>query len=395
MPQFTYIAQDSSGHQVNGMLDAVTKRDALAQLVSKALLPVRITVAEPKKTTKHLRVPFGCFAQLADLLRNGVPMLTAIGVLRDQTASPRFKVVLSEIQGRLSDGAALSEALAARSDVFDPITIGIVQAGEEGGFLEEALQRLATLQQRSEEIRGRVIGAFVYPMILMVSGATIVLAILVFFVPTFEPIFEKLATQGRLPWSTSVLLTCSDLIRGYGVVLAIIAVATLLLRGSLNTRVPIGLLLAKLGRSKRLGQVINEITVARFCRVLGTLLRNEVPMVRALKITRIAVGRGVLADALQDATGDVADGGSLASHLRDWHFVPGDIAAMVAIGEQSNSLASVLLNAGEILEQRSSRRLDLLLKLVEPVLLLVFAAIVLFLVIGLMLPIFDASGAIQ
>ena len=393
MPEFSYLAQDFSGRQVTGSLVAPSRRDAASQLASRTLVPLQLEEKAAKPAGRRRRWTAMHYGQLSDLLRTGVPLLKALEVLRDQANAPEQQSLFQEMRDGLADGASLSEVMQGQREAFDPIAVGIVQAGEEGGFLEEALRRIAVLQERSDEFRGRLCGALIYPLVLVSVGSLLVLGLLVFFVPNFAPIFERLAAQGQLPWATRVLITASNVLRGHGWWIALGGAGLLLTFGSsLDLGAARAAVLSRLARLRFAGAVVRETITARFCRVLGTLLKNDVPMVRALRITRNAVGDSRFAQVIDQAVNDVADGGRLATHLTNCCYLPADITAMVAVGEQANTLETVLLDAADILERRSSRRLDLYLKLLEPALLLFLAGVVLFLVIGLMLPIFDASG---
>jgi general secretion pathway protein F/type IV pilus assembly protein PilC len=272
----------------------------------------------------------------------------------------------------------------------------VVAAGEEGGFLEDSLVRIGQLCRKQDELKQRIAGAMIYPSLLAVAGALIVLALLIYFVPSFQPIFEGMAQRSQLPWATTVLIGASDLIRQWGVSIGLIALIALgSLASSKSPRRLWTLGLEAIAPMPGLGVLIREGVAERFCRILGTLLGNHVPMVRALEIARQTIGLPAFATHLSQVSRDVADGSSLSHQLRRHPFFPADIGAMLAVGEQSNTLAGVLVEAADILERRNARRIEVLLKLMEPFLLIGLAAIVLFLVIGLMLPILDASGSIR
>ena len=393
MPEYAFLAQDAAGRQVEGTLRASTRREAVVQLASRTLLPVEVKETRERRVHRRGRWTSAHFGQLADLLRTGIPLLKSLEVLRDQASQGELRQLIQEMREGLADGQSLADVMQLHDGSFDPVAVGMVRAGEEGGFLEESLRRIALLQERTEEVRGRVVGALIYPMVLVTVGSLLVLGLLVFFVPSFAPIFERLAEQGQLPWPTRVLMAISGLLRGQGVGLLLAVAMAVLLGTSFVDRTALrARILSSLVHIPYLGRVLREATTARFCRVLGALLRNDVPVVRALKITQGAVVDRDFAQAIQRAAAEIADGGRLAPQLTSSGYPPADVAAMIAVGETANTLDTVLVDAAEILDRRVARRLDLLLKLLEPALLLLMAGVVLFLVIGLMLPIFDASG---
>lgn len=398
MPEFRYLAQDACGKQVNGTLTATSSREAATTIIARALTPLQITVGpEPSLLDRSsTRFSSSYYSQLADLLRSGVPLLRALEVLRRQAKKPAVREVLQSVHDRIADGASLSDAMQAHPQTFDAVTIGIVRAGEEGGFLEESLRRNGLLRERADELRGRVAGALIYPALLTVVGSLIVVGLLVFFVPSFAPIFERLAAQGRLPFITKVLMSAGETLRNHGMGLVVIAgTVGAVVVTQIDLRTWRSRCISWAARQRFGGVLVRELATARMCRVLGTLLQNDVPLVRSLRVTSDALGNAEFAADLNQAADGVADGKSLAAHLGQSPYLPTDVAEMLSVGEQANSLDKVLLDAADMLERRSSRRLDLCLKLLEPILLLMLAGVVLLFVIGLMLPIFDSSGSVS
>ena len=398
MPEFRYLAQDAGGKQISGTLSAATSRDVATAIMARALTPLQIMAGSKRPSfggcSAKLSATF--YTQMADLLRTGVPLMRVLDVLKRQAKKPVIRDMLQTVRDRIADGASLSEAMQAHPQTFNAVTIGIIRAGEEGGFLEESLRRNGVLQERADELRGRVIGALVYPALLTAVGSLIILGLLVFFVPNFAPIFDRLAAQGRLPAVTQVLMSASEFLRSYGawLILGFAAIGFLALP-QINLSAWSSRCLSWAAQQKFGGLLIRELATARMCRVLGTLLKNEVPLVRSLRITADALGNAEFAADVNGAADAVADGKSLAAHLGTCPYLPGDVAEMLSVGEQANTLDTVLIDAADVLERRSSRRLDLCLKLLEPILLLLLAGVVLLFVIGLMLPIFDSSGSVS
>lgn len=222
MPDFQYIARELSGQQVGGVLSASNEQDALATLSARQLFPVRIELAdearakqakaERRVAAKHLSI---FYSQLADLLRSGVPLLRSLELLERQTTHQGLQGVIGDVREQVADGTRLNAAMKQHPRSFNDLVVSMVRAGEEGGFLEDVLKRIATFTDHQEELKSRVIGAMVYPMFLMGFGTVIVWVLLVWFVPKFEPIFQRMAEREGLPWATTTLLSFSGTLQSY------------------------------------------------------------------------------------------------------------------------------------------------------------------------------------
>ncbi|HUT11974.1 MAG TPA: type II secretion system F family protein [Thermoguttaceae bacterium] len=400
MPEFSYVARDQAGQKVAGNVEASGEREALATLASRALFPVEVNVSSPVvEDSRVRRIPAqlmaNTYGQLADLLQSGVPLLRAVEVIRQQTSHARLAHVLTQVQRHIEEGSTLAEAMARFERVFGEMTISMVRAGGEGGFLEEALSRVAEFTEAQEDLKKRTMGAVAYPAFLAVVGTLVVIVLVVFFVPKFSELFGRLEERGELPILTKGLLWLSGSLRIWGLPLLVALGAVgwyvkqrletaqgRLWRDRLKLRFPVA------------GAIFLHLAVARFCRVLGTLLRNGVPILRALTISSDATANRVLAGAIQDATENISAGQPLAEPLGDSKQFPPMVIEMIAVAEQANNLEKVLLDIADSLERRTWRRLDVAVRLLEPVLLLILAAVVLMIVIALLLPILKMSTTI-
>lgn len=402
MAEFRYIARELSGTQVEGVIAAASEREALGSLAAKNLFPVSINLAEQSRAhqaNKRRRVPARIlavfFMQLADLLRAGVPLLRALDLLVRQTRHVTLKNVLQEVRDQVADGNRLAESLRQHPTVFNELTISMIRAGEEGSFLEESLQRIADFTEHQEELKGRVVGAMVYPAFLVGVGTIIVIGMLVFFVPQFEPLFDTMRKEGTLPFATIALLAISGFLKTKGIFI-LIALAALVFFGQSYFANDIGRLRSDQLRLKLIGvgQVIRSLAVARFCRVLGTLLRNGVPILSSLNIAKDATGNRVISAAIAQAAEHVSSGRSLAQPLAECGQFPIDVLEMIAVGEEANNLEQVLVGVADKMERQTNRQLDMVVRLLEPLMLVVMAAVILFLLVALMMPIFNMSGTV-
>ncbi len=399
MPEFAYTARDLAGKQHSGRLSANSEREALAALDAKALFPVKIAVEKERRTIGGGRVKpqlvATTYAQLADLLRSGVPLLRSLDVLKRQASHPRLKTILSEVHASVEDGRTLAEAMARHPKVFGEMAVSMVRAGGEGGFLEEALERVAEFTEHQQDMKSRTVGAVAYPMFLAGIGTIVVIVLLVFFVPKFEPMFERLRAKGELPVMTDIVLALSNFLQSYGWIPLVLLVAAViwvrrkleteegkLLRDKLKIKIPLA------------GIVFRNLAVSRFCRVLGTLLRNGVPILRSLEISRDAAGNRVLSRAIAEASENITAGASLSEPLAQSGHFPVTVTEMIAVAEEANTLDSVLINVADGLESRTWRQLDLVVRLLEPLLLLIMALVVMMLAIALLLPVIRMSSSI-
>ena len=401
MAEFTYIARDAQGEKHSGTMTAATERDVISMLSGKSLFPVSV-----KSKKEGVEFSFGggvsakdiavFYEQLAQLMNNGVPMLKSLSILRTQSSSKPLKKALDDVISRVEDGEPLGDAFARHPKIFSEIAVNMSRAGAEGGFLEDALERVAGFTQQQDELKSRTIGALIYPMVLAVVGTAIVAVLLIYFVPMFGGLFDDMRKKGGLPQLTEWLLSLSGILKGYFIYFFIAGVAAFFFI-KMQLRTERGRLFADKLKLKLplFGPIAKSLSVARFCRVLGTLLKNGVPILRALDISADATGNKVLAQAITNATENITAGESLSKPLTDSGHFPGTVTEMINVAEESNTLDVVLVNIADNLENQTTRRLDLMVRLLEPLMLIVMAAIICVVVIALLLPIMNMSSALQ
>ena len=401
MPDFEYTARNATGAAVSGLIDATSPQDALAQLSARQIFPLKIELAETAKTQQKQvsrRVPAkhlaNFYSQLADLLKSGVPLLRSLELLEGQTRQPALKAVLSDVRASVADGSRLYDSMRVHPKAFSELVCSMIRAGEEGGFLEDVLKRIATITEHQEEMKSSVIGALVYPMFLVVVGTTVVSVLIVFFVPKFAGTFERMEERGELPWATTALMGISEAVQDYWIYGLIgLAAAIFGLTQWLQTTDGQAFWSRFQLRAPGLGRVVRSLAIARFCRVLGTLMQNGVPLLQSLRIAKDATGNRVLADAIDKATENITAGKSLARPLGASGEFPIEVVEMVAVAEEANNLENVLIGISDNLERRSDRELQMVVRLLEPVLLLIMAVVVLFVFVALLVPILQSSGA--
>lgn len=401
MPDYSYIAREVSGREVRGVIAAGSEQEALGLLSGQSLYPTTLAPVKSAAAGRGGRrvgssALANMYSQLGDLLQSGVPLLRSLELLKQQATSPALKEILADVQTQVSEGSRLADAMRRHPRAFGELAISMVRAGEEGGFLEESLSRIAVFVEHQEDLKGRVIGAMVYPLFLAGMGTIIVTAILIFLVPQFEPIFDRFREEGTLPWATTVLLAISGFVKSYGLYVAAALVGAGWWANSYvqteegRTRFD-GLRLKAWG----LGPIVRSLAISRFCRVLGTLLAHGVPILASLRIAKDATGNRVLGTAIGNAAENISGGKSLARPLAASGQFPPDVMEMIAVGEEANNLEKVLLGIADKQEKLTQRRIDLFIRLLEPIMLLTMAVVILFVVLAILLPVFQSSSTVS
>lgn len=401
MADFTYIARDSSGQRVTGSMSAATERDVINMLTGKSLFPVSVEAAKQNVSLSFGNTVSGqkiavFYEQLASLLKNGVPLIRSLTILREQSSDRPLNFALDDVIKRVEEGESLGDSFALHPNAFSDIAVNMARAGAEGGFLEEALERVAKFTADQDELRAKTVGALVYPLLLAVAGTIIVGVLLVFFVPKFAEMFDSMREKGELPALTDFVLGFSEAISAYGIWFAIAFVGIIvLIRSQLRTES--GRRMGDLIKMKLplFGGIIQSLAVSRFCRVLGTLMQNGVPILKALDISSDATGNKVLSESISAATENITAGESLSVPLAKSGHFPRNVTEMISVAEESNTMDTVLIGIADNMEKQTARRLELMVKLIEPLMLLVMGVIVLIIVIALLMPIMTAGSVFQ
>ncbi|MFN7890906.1 MAG: type II secretion system F family protein [Pirellula sp.] len=404
MADFAYTAKSLNGEKRSGSLVADSKADAMQKLRSQSLFPISVTGKQATKPSVSFTLPkrikkeqvADLCSQLSDLLSNGVPMLESIQILAEATENLRLKESVLRIHEAVSQGDTLDVAMSKETGVFSELTLSMIRAGQEGAFLEEALQRTSHFLRKQDEMRSKIVGALTYPAILGFVGTAIVSLMVVFLVPKFQPLFDRLEQTGSaLPTVTVILLGASQMMSAYGLmVLAGLAAAAYGVYRWTNTvsgrrwtdrlklRIPL------------LGSIFHDSAVSRTCRVLGTMLHNGVPLLRALKISSESTGNVLLADAILQSAENVTSGDSLSKPLLASGLIPAQVMAMIRVAEESNTLDDVLVKISDRIDLRIERKLDVLVRMIEPMMLVLIGCMVMFVIVGVLMPVLDLNSSV-
>jgi type II secretion system protein F len=407
MPQFAYKAKKDDGSVVTGTLQAESERSALDSLGRMGVFPLQIesreedkvtarAAAAPRQVTRRIKsADVSLFTrQLSDLLRAGVPLNRALDTLATQTTNLTLSEMIRDIGKQVAGGATLHEALSRYPKVFSDLYLSMVRAGEAGGFLEDVLHRLAIFIEKDQELRSRISSAMAYPILLIVIGTFAIGFLMVFFIPRFSEIFKKMGNA--LPLPTQIVMGVSYFMRDYWLFVFIGLVALMfgwkrLMAVSAGRRMIDRLRI----RLPLFGDIVKKNAVSRFARTLGTLLKSGVAILAALDISKAAMGNTVLMEDIDEASAGVKQGKGLAEILRQSRYFPAMVTDMIAVGEEGGNLDEVLVNVAESYDIQVERAVRVFVALFEPALLLVMAALVGFIVIAMLLPVFTLSTMVK
>ena len=413
MPTFSYRALQADGKFAEGALDAAGRADALRQIETLGLRPVNVTETASKAAKKNGTTAAENFSfkfeskkvsakelenftrLLSSLLAAGVPLSRALVILQKEASSTASKTKWKEIHDSVVDGLSLSDAMAKSPDTFPRVYTAMVEAGEAGGFLDVVLAQIAEFQAREKELKSKVLTAMLYPAILFVLGLGILVLLLTFFIPKFQGIFNNLHTS--LPLITQIIIGASHVVRSYGLIVAAALVgAAFLLRAwfvsEKGRRSWEGMIL----KTPLVGPLIAQFAMARFCRMLGTLLGAGVALVQGLNVARRSIGNQMLVDAVGQSIERVQQGGRLGQSLSDCRVLfSGSVIEMISVAEESGRLDAELVRLATGTENDLDRNLKTAVAFAEPLLLFFIAGVIGTIFIGMLLPVLTMSQYIH
>ncbi len=399
MAAFEYIALDEAGRTRQGVLNGDSARQVRSRLRTLGLYPVEVhgvreQAVTPAGLNPSRRISAAALAlltrQLATLLRAGMPLDESLRALGAQTAARRLQVVLADVRARITEGASLDEAMSVYPGVFPEFYRSMVAAGEAGGRLEEALERLADYTETRRALRHSLSTALIYPAILTLVSLLVVAVLLIYVVPEVVRVFQQ--TGQSLPWLTTALIASSQALRDFGWLLCLGAALALLLGRFLLRRTVIR---ARVDRMLLdmpfLGRITRTLHAARLTRSLAILTKSGVPLLEALEISGRMIINIPLRAAVEDAAVRVREGGRLHKALDDCGWFPPLLVQMLASGEESGELDDMLARAASYEENELQTVLTAAAALFEPLIILVMGAVVLGIVLAILLPIFEMN----
>jgi type IV pilus assembly protein PilC len=417
MATFQYEAMNQSGQEVKDEIEAQTTEDALAKIRGLGYYPTKLKQKGGKKAEKgaaaggpkkkkavggigrvKVKEITQFTRQLSTLQDAGLPILRSLRILEQQQKPGMMRAILRNVADDIEGGATLSEAMAGQPKAFDRLFCNMVAAGETGGVLDVILQRLADFLERAQRLKRKVMGAMIYPIVVISFAMGIVAGIMIAVVPKFEEIFKDFGTT--LPGMTVMLISISKWFvsgtpPGWVILLfspVIIILLFKLLRMSEAGRYGVDMVLIKI---PVLGNILAKSSVARFTRTLGTLLAAGVPILEAINITKETSGNEVYARALKNVHDEIREGESFANPLRAAKICDGIVVNMIDVGEETGDLDKMLIKIADNYDEEVETLVDGLVSLLEPIMVVVLGGIVGFIVIALFLPLVSLINAVS
>jgi type IV pilus assembly protein PilC len=408
MPVYSYTAIDSTGQQVTGTVTAADPNEASAQIKSQGAFPTSVTearagggsvagaAAPSKGGLKSITIGGGKVKsktlmvftrQLATLIDAGLPLLRSLKTLLKQERNVALRNTMMNLADAVESGSTFSEALAQHPKIFTKLYVNMVKAGELGGVLEVVLTRLAEFQEKSQRIRGKVVSAMVYPIVVLCIAVGILAFLLLFIVPRFEAIFRDMLGGKPLPMLTQFVIGVSRFVQGNFIFIVLAAVLAFV-GYKVFSKTPAGSKALDGWKLKLplFGDLLTKTAIARFSRTLGTLVSSGVPILQALNITKETAGNIVIADAIGNVYDSVKEGESMVTPLEASGLFPPMVISMIQVGEETGQLPDMLTKVADVYEEEVDVAVAGLTSLLEPIMIVFLAVVVGTIVIALFLP---------
>lgn len=392
MPNFAYTVRDATGQTVTGATEAENE-----ELLRKRLTENSFTVVDIKQV-KSSQKKVGGFGgvkttdlsvmcrQFSTMIDAGVSLVRCLNVLADQATNPKLKAILNDVQTEVEGGSTLSRALEKYPTVFDRLFIGLVNAGEVGGALEESLQRLSMFLESDVELKRKVKSAMTYPTIILCFATLVVVGLMTFILPKFMGLFHDLGIK-ELPPTTAFLQACSNflLAKWYWVIIFVVVFVValkLFLRTKVGRRIFDRLKL----KIPVLGSLNHKVALARFSRTLSTLLSSGVAILQAMETVAGTVSNDIISDAILEARARIREGDKIGEPLARSKLFPPMVVQMITIGEESGALDPMLAKVADFYEDEVNTAVASLTSAIEPVMIVGMGGMVGFIVISLFMP---------
>jgi general secretion pathway protein F len=411
MPVYAYKGLSEQGRAVSGIIDADNPKGARLKLRKSGIFPTDLAEEERKQpagaaaaeSALNLSRYFERISpdelalltrQLATLVGAGLPLVDCLSALIDQVETARTKRTLSQIREQVTEGGSLADALKAHPRIFSELYVNMVRAGEASGALDIVLIRLADYTEKYAALRDKVRSSMTYPTFMAVFGSIILFVLLSYVVPKITKMFSE--NQGTLPLMTTVLLAISGFMQQYWWLIAG-AVIAVIVSIRLSIRTPAGRM--RFDRTvlaiPYFGKLVKKVALARFARTLSTLLTSSIPLLQSLDIVKNVVSNSVLSAAVEDARASIREGQSIAPPLKKSGLFPAMLVHMIAVGEKSGELEQMLSRAADAYDREVESSVTALTSMLEPVMIVFGGAVVLFIVLAILLPIFDMQNLVR
>jgi type IV pilus assembly protein PilC len=402
---YAYKVRDRAGKIQSGTIEAENASVVAGKLKGMGYAPISIDEHKAGMKTE-IKIPgFGgkkvklkdlavMSRQFATMVNSGLSLLRALSILADQTENPELARVLSEVRNDVETGNALSSAFAKHPKVFPPLMVNMTKAGEIGGFLDSVMLQIAENYESEVKLRGKVKAAMTYPVVVFILAILMCIVMLIFIVPTFAKMFDTLG--GQLPTPTKVLIFMSKQLKTLAPVLLVLGIGagvgwrrvkhTDRVRNfvdPLKLKVPV------------FGNLFQKIALSRFARNLGTMMKSGVPILQSLDIVADTTGNVVLGRAVRDVQESVRTGEALAKPLENHAVFPPMVVQMMAVGEDTGALDTMLMKISEFYDQEVEATTESLTALIEPLMIAFLGAVVGSMIVALYMPIFKIFDLIK
>lgn len=407
MPVFEYKALDRAGRNKKGIIDADSPVSARQKLRGSGVFPVEVKEASPRTKTLASNPSISSFfkrvrfseisaatRQMSILLGAGIPLVSCLGTLMSQTSNPALKKVFAQVKESVNEGASLASSLSQHPKVFSDVYVNMVKAGEASGSLDLVLERLADFSEHQQALRGRFKAAMAYPILMCAVGSSVLFFLITFVIPDILSVFDEM--HQSLPFPTLALISVSDFFKSFWwAILSGLAACIILIKRAVKN--PAGRYFwdKAMLRMPVFGSINIKIAMSRFARTLGSLLQSGVPLLSALDIVRSIVNNTNIAKAIDNAIDQIEAGKSLSAQLGQSRWFPPIAVQMISAGEQSGKLEEMLYNIANVYEREAETQVTAMTSMLEPVMILIMGLIVGFIVISILLPIFEMNQMIR
>ena len=405
--KLAYKAYDSAGKSVTGILDAENTPGAVDMLRRKGLFVAEVKASIPtegqKARTHHRRRSSGgqrlkdvswFSRQLFVLISSGTPLADALHALERQARPGPWRDVITSLRTRVEEGTSLAAAMEPHGAYVDPIYRNLIAAGEASGHLMEMFDRLASLKQKQLKLRNSVVGALIYPCLLVSVGVTIFIMLLLFVIPRFAGLFQTMDVA--LPSSTALLLHASDAVRGYWW-LMLLLLAGMVSAVILGVRTPRGRALRDtlVLRLPYIGPVVKSLATARIVSLLGVLMQARIPVLEALRHVRQSTGNSRYQALIARAEESVSRGEAMSAAFEDATLINASVYEAIRSGEASGEIDKLLMNVATFLDEENEVIVRSMTSIIEPLILVVMGVLVGLIAICMFMPLFDLASMTQ
>ena len=399
MPRYSYTAKTQPNNIIQGDIEAESEQDAINKLTKMGYFPISLGTEDLSRLGKFAFFKFRKISnkdivlftsQLSSLIQSGVNILNGLNIISKQTTNKYLQLVINDVISKIKDGSPLSESLAHYPDLFSSLYTSMVHSGEVGGTLEETLARLSDFLEKEEEFKNSIKAALTYPLFVFFVGTLTVVALLGFVIPRLVTMFEDMGQL--LPLPTRMLIGLSDFIRSFWwIIVALIVVSTFLLRRF--HRSPEGRFIWDSLKLKIyfLGQITLKSEISRLMRTLSLLLSSGITIISALDVSMSVIENQILISELKKIKNQISSGLSLSQCLKDSGLFPDLVINIASVGEETGTLEKSLMRIAVSYERDVDRTLKALSRMLEPVIILIMGLVVGFIVLSMLLPIFQIN----